>query len=61
MTKKQYPSNSADRVTLRFDGVEMKSIIRERAAKNRRPMNSEILHLIELGLDAEVKKERLNE
>lgn len=61
MTKKQYPSNSANRVTLRFDGAQMKLIIKERAAKNRRAMNSEILHLIEVGLDVEAKKEMLNE
>lgn len=59
--KNKHPSQAADRIILRFDDKEMKPMIKQRAVKNRRPMNSEILHPIEAGLAVETTKENAPE
>lgn len=50
-SEKKYPSQLADKFIIRFSEKGMRDKIRERAANNRRSMNSEILNLIEAGMN----------
>lgn len=47
-----YPSSSSDKFILRFPEPGTRQMLKARAALNRRSLNSEILHLIEIGLKA---------
>lgn len=59
--ERKFPSESADKIMLRFYGNVKRDVIKQRAARNRRSMNSEILSLIESGLNAEQPKENAPE
>lgn len=51
MREKRYPSERADRFMLRFpDGL--RDCVRDRADKNERSMNSEIIFLIKKGMES---------
>lgn len=49
-SEKRYPSDRADKFVVRFSETGMRDAIKERAAVNRRSMNSEILWLLEVGM-----------
>lgn len=50
MSQNQAPSKSADRYLIRFK-EGMRSTIKQRAARNNRTMNAEIIFLIEKGME----------
>lgn len=51
--KPKYPSETCDKFMLRFNADGMRQELKERAAKNERSLNGELLYLVKLGLKAE--------
>lgn len=51
-TDNKSPSQSADRFILRFHNAGQRHALKERAARNMRSLNAELLYLIEKGIEA---------